>query len=124
MCEECIKLPDVPTIRRPKNLAGRRRAWTARIDPHERTGRAMSNTATMSHNDQLIERTATLRRKAEELLAGLLVEQKQRATSPDALSRATGRSSMERAIQSAERMIATLDRTMSDLGQVSTTAGV
>ncbi len=68
-------------------------------------------------NLQLIEQTVTLRRKAEDLLSGLLAEQRQRTSSPDALARATGRSSMDRAIQSAERMIETLDRTMVELGQ-------
>lgn len=71
----------------------------------------------MTHNDHLIEQTATLRRKAEDLLTGLQAEQRQRVNSPDALARATGRSSMDRAIQSAQRMIETLDRTMVELGQ-------
>lgn len=70
-------------------------------------------------NHQLIEQTATLRRKAEDLLTGLLAEQRERTHSPDALARATGRSSMDRAIQSAERMIETLDRTMVELVQPS-----
>ncbi len=71
----------------------------------------------MTNHDRLIEQTATLRRKAEDLLTGLQAEQRQRTSSPDALARATGRSSMERAIQSAQRMIETLDRTMMELGQ-------
>lgn len=71
----------------------------------------------MTHHDRLIEQTATLRRKAEDLLSGLQAEQRQRMGSPDALARATGRSSMDRAIQSAQRMIETLDRTMVELGQ-------
>jgi predicted Rossmann fold nucleotide-binding protein DprA/Smf involved in DNA uptake len=71
----------------------------------------------MTHHDHLIEQTATLRRKAEDLLTGLQAEQRQRTSSPDAMARATGRSSMDRAIQSAQRMIETLDRTMVELGQ-------
>lgn len=78
-------------------------------------------TAAMTERQRILLETATVRDRAEALLKGL-IETKHSferhapaVTRPDALKKVTGRSSIENAVASTQRMVEALNRTLGQL---------
>lgn len=78
-------------------------------------------TAAMTERQRILLETATVRDRAEALLKGL-IETKSTferhtpaASKPDALKKVTGRSSIDNAVASTQRMVEALNRTLGQL---------